>query len=151
MTDPRIEKLAEMLINYSCALKPGEKLLLEAIDVPHAFSKAVVSAAARAGGAALVMLKSNEINRALMLGGSAESWDLTGNVEKMQMENVQCYIGARGSHNISEVSDVPLAKQRIYENCVWKRVHSEIRVKKTRWVVLRWPTPAMAQMAEMST
>ena len=86
-----------------------------------------------------------------MLNGSEASWNLTADVERLQMENVQCYIGARGSNNISEISDVPADKQKIYENTVWKRVHHEIRVKKTRWVVLRWPTPSMAQMAEMST
>jgi aminopeptidase len=151
MTDPRIQKLADVLVNYSCKLQPGEKLLLEAIDVPHAFTKAVVAAAARAGGSALVLLKSNEINRALMMNGTEESWKLTADVERLQMENVQCYIGARGSNNVSEISDVPEAKQRLYEQNVWKRVHNEIRVKKTKWVVIRWPTSSMAQMAEMST
>jgi aminopeptidase len=151
MTDPRVRKLADLLVNYSVGLKPGEKVLLEAIDVPHAFTKAVVEAAAAAGGSALVLLKSNEVHRALMLNGTEASWGLTADVEYMQMENVQCYIGARGSHNISEVSDVPLEKQRIYESTVWKRVHQEQRVKKTRWVVMRWPTSSMAQMAEMST
>ncbi len=151
MTDPRIEKLADVLVNYSNELKTGEKVLIEAIDVPHAFTRAVVEAAARAGGSALVILKSNEINRSLMLHGSEASWELTADVEKLQMENVQCYIGARGNFNVSEMSDVPADKQKIYENAVWKRVHHDIRVKKTRWVVLRWPTPSMAQMAEMST
>ncbi len=151
MTDPRMKKLADLLVNYSCALKPGEKLLLEAIDVPNAFTKAVVESAAQAGGSALVLLKSNEINRSLMLHGSEASWGLTADVEKLQMQNVQCYIGARGSNNVSEVSDVPAEKQKVYESSVWKKVHSEVRVKKTRWVVIRWPTSAMAQMAEMST
>jgi aminopeptidase len=67
------------------------------------------------------------------------------------MERMQCYIGARGSLNVSELSDVPADKQKFYEQSVWKRVHHDVRVKKTRWVVLRWPTPSMAQMAEMST
>jgi aminopeptidase len=151
MTDPRIAKLADLLINYSVALKPGEKVLLEAIDVPHAFTKAVVAAAAKAGGSALVLLKSNEVNRALMLNGTEDGWKLAADVERLQMENVQCYIGARGSFNVSEVSDVPEGKQKLYEASIWKRVHSEIRVRKTRWVVLRWPSASMAQMAEMST
>ena len=47
MTDPRIEKLADVLINYSCAVKPGEKMLIEAIDMPHAFTKALVRACCR--------------------------------------------------------------------------------------------------------
>ena len=151
MTDPRVRKLADLLINYSCRLKPGERVLLEATDVPHSFTRAVVEAAAAAGGAAVVLLKSNDVTRALMLHGSRDSWDLTADVERLQMERVACYIGARGSTNVSELSDVPGDKQRTYEETVWKRVHHDVRVKKTRWVVLRWPTPSMAQMAEMST
>jgi hypothetical protein len=38
MIDPRVTKLADVLVNYSCALKPGERLLIEAIDVPHEFT-----------------------------------------------------------------------------------------------------------------
>jgi aminopeptidase len=40
---------------------------------------------------------------------------------------------------------------KLYEKHVWQRVHHDIRVKKTRWVVLRWPNPSMAQSANMST
>src|ERR1700722_16811644 len=151
MHDPRIDKLAKMLIDYSCALKKGEKILIEAIDVPHAFSAALIRHARAAGGHPLVMLKSNEINRALMLDGQSEQWELIARVEKLQMQNVQCYIGARGSPNVSELSDVPAEKQKLYESTVWEKVHRDVRVTKTRWCVLRWPHPSMAQMAEMST
>ncbi len=151
MTDPRIKKLADVLINYSCALRRGEKILIEAIDVPQEFTIALVETAAASGGEPLVLLKSNPITRALMLHGKAASWNLSADVEKLQMRNVQCYIGARGNANISELSDVPANGQELYENTVWKHVHHDIRIPKTRWVVLRWPSPSMAQMAEMST
>jgi aminopeptidase len=151
MTDPRVEKLADLLISYSCDLKPGENILIEAIDIPHVFTKELVRRAQAAGGRPVVLLKSNEVNRALMMEGENEQWQLIADVERHQMEKMQCYIGARGSPNISELSDVPSDRQKLYEANVWKRVHQEIRIKKTRWVVLRWPHPSMAQQAEMST
>ncbi|MCK6484030.1 MAG: aminopeptidase [Phycisphaerae bacterium] len=151
MTDPRIEKLADVLINYSCALKPGERVLIEAIDVPHAFTKALIRHTHAAGGMPFVLLKSNEIDRALRMKATEEQFALMADVERMRMEKMQCYIGARGSHNVSELSDVPGEGQQVYERTIWRRVHKEVRVKKTRWVVLRWPHPSMAQMAEMST
>jgi aminopeptidase len=151
MTDPRITRLADVLVNYSCAVKPGENLLIEAIDIPHEFTRALVRACAEAGGRPFVLLKSNQIHRALMQVGTQEQWDTIADVERAQMEKMQCYLGVRGSQNISELSDVPADKQRIYEQTVWHRVHHEIRVKKTRWCVLRWPTSSMAQLAEMST
>lgn len=151
MIDPRITRLADVLVNYSCAVKPGEKILLEAIDVPHEFATECVRLARAAGAHPLVWLKSNQVNRALMLAAEKEQWDLLADAEEFLMKRVQCYIGARGNPNVSELSDVPVEKQRIYESTVWKRVHSEVRVKHTRWVVLRWPSPSMAQLAGAST
>jgi aminopeptidase len=39
----------------------------------------------------------------------------------------------------------------LYESNVWKKVHQNIRVPETKWVVLRWPSGSMAQLAQMST
>ena len=74
-----------------------------------------------------------------------------GSIERYQMEQVQCYIGLRASHNSTELSDIPNDRYAHYSEHVWHRVHTEMRVNKTRWVVLRWPTSAMAQQAQMST
>jgi len=151
MIDPRFTKLANTLVNYSCAVKPGEKILIEATDIPPEFTIECVRVARQAGADPLVLLKSTQVNRALMLVASESQWNLMADVERRQMENVQCYIGARGNYNVSELADVPGERQKIYESTVWKRVHIEWRVPKTRWVVLRWPHPSMAQLAGMST
>jgi aminopeptidase len=86
-----------------------------------------------------------------MRSGTTEQWEAIAAVEKLQMEKMQAYIGLRGNPNVSEVSDVPAEKQKIYEQTVWNKVHRDVRINKTKWVVLRWPTASMAQMAEMST
>lgn len=151
MTDPRITQLADTLVNYSCAVKPGEKILLEAIDIPHEFTTEVVRIAAGKGAMPLVLLKSNQVDRMLRKHAKREQFELIAQIENLQMQSVQCYIGARGNHNVAELSDVPSDGMSIYESTVWKNVHVETRVKKTRWVVLRWPNPSMAQLADMST
>lgn len=151
MIDPRMTKLAETLVNFSCGVKPGEKILFEAIDIPLEFVAECVRVAHAAGAQPLVTLKSVRVNRALMQAGSNEQWSLIADAERLRMENVQCYVGIRGTRNVSELADVSAEKQKLYESTVWKRVHQEVRVKKTRWVVLRWPSPSMAQLAEMST
>ncbi len=151
MIDPRITQLADVLINYSCELKQGEKILIEAIDVPHEFTTECIRLAREAGGIPLVKLESCQVKRAMMLNGTQEGWDFIADAENFVMKGAACYIGARGNPNVSELSDVPGDKQGLYESTVWKKVHIETRVKHTRWVVLRWPNPSMAQMAEMST
>jgi len=65
------------------------------------------------------------------------------------MKKMDAYIAVRGSDNITETSDVPPAKMQLVVQKM--RPVTNYRVGKTRWVVLRWPSPAMAQQAGMST
>ena len=151
MIDPRITKLAETLVGYSCNVQSGEKILIEAFDVPHEFTSECIRVAAARGAMPLVMLKSNQVERMLRKHATREQFELIAEAENLLMKNVQCYLGARGNHNVAELSDVPGDKMKIYESTVWKDVHIETRVKKTRWCVLRWPNPSMAQLADMPT
>ncbi len=151
MIDPRITKLAETLVGYSCAAKAGDKILIEAIDVPTEFTTECVRVAAAKGTLPFVLLKSNQVDRMLRKHAVREQFELVAQVENLQMQNMQCYIGARGNYNVAELSDVPGDKMKIYESTVWKDVHIETRVKKTRWCVIRWPSPSMAQLADLPT
>jgi aminopeptidase len=67
------------------------------------------------------------------------------------MEQMQAYIGIRGWSNNSQFSDVPSDKLDLYQRDWWHPVHSEVRVRRTKWVVLRYPTDSFAQAAEMSS
>jgi len=53
------------------------------------------------------------------------------------------------ANNITELSDVPVKQMQLAARRM--RPVQDQRVKKTKWVVLRWPTPSMAQLAGMST
>ena len=151
MSDPRHTTLAETLIHYSCELEPGDKVLIEAIDIPHSFTRELVRVAAAAGAHPFVTLKSQEVWRSLLFAASDEQMQLMGKLEADRMAEMDAYIGARGATNVSEWSDVPSEGMSLYEGTVWKKAHIEIRVPKTKWVVLRWPSSSMAQLAQMST
>ncbi len=151
MRDPRETQLAKLLVSYSCSVQKGEKVFIEAIDIPCSFTQQLVECVHQAGGVPFVKIVSGEVERTLLLNGSAESWEYQASAEELLMSQADCYIGVRGSHNIYEKSDVPADKRKLYEERMWKRVHQNHRVPHTKWVVLRWPTPAMAQLAELST
>lgn len=151
MTDPRTTKLAEVLVGYSTQLKYGEKVLIEAIDVPNEITCELVRVAKAAGASPLVTIKRNEVLRSLLIHGDDEQLQLIADAEALRMKGVQAYIGVRGSLNINELSDVPDERMKAYQRIWWRPVHGEIRVRKTRWVVLRYPSPSMAQSARMST
>ena len=151
MIDARITRLAETLIHYSCDLQPGDRILIEAIDVPHEFTCELVRVAHAAGAHPNVFLKSKQVMRRLLLGATEEQLEAMARTEETMMEQMDAYIGVRGSPNVSELSDVPAGAMNAFERLIWKRVHTDIRVAKTRWCVLRWPTPSMAQLAGIST
>jgi aminopeptidase len=151
MIRPQYRELANLLINHSCALEKGEKLLIEAFDIPEEMVIAVIRAARKAGGLPFVSWKSNQILKELITETTDEHMDLIGSVEKFRMEMMDAYIGLRGSLNISEMSDVKSDQMAIYQSKLLQKVHFQERVPNTKWVVLRWPTPSMAQQANMST
>ena len=151
MLDPRITKLAETLVGYSTALQPGEKVLIEAFDIPEAMVCELVRTAREAGADPLVLLKNARVDRALRVHASETQMKLMAEVEATAMKNVDAYIGIRGNYNIAELSDVPVERQQLYLANIWQKVHLDIRIPKTRWVVLRWPHYSMAQQAGMST
>ena len=152
MKDPRIQRLAETLIDHSCELEAGEKLLIEAFDLPDATLVCqLIELAARRGAHPLVSWKDNSILRSLYRFGSETSIDLAGQIERHRMEQVDAYIGVRGAANSSQFVDVPQDKMSVYQKKWWHVVHSDVRVPKTKWVVLRYPTDSFAQAADMST
>ena len=151
MKDPRYAQLASLLVQHSTEVKPGEKVLVEAFDIPTDFTVELIRAVDAAGGLPLVSTYHQAVQRAVLQSATEAQMQTIGDIERARMEAVQCYIGVRGSHNISELSDVEKDRMALYEKHWWHRVHSEVRVPKTKWVVLRWPNASMAQAANLST
>lgn len=151
MSDPRYAKLARVLVGHSAKIQPGETALIEAIDIPEEMVVALIREVRKAGGRPMVTLKQNRIQRELIRETDAETMQQIAAVESFGMKQAQVYFGLRGSYNIAELSDVPADKMALYEEHWLKPVHFKIRVPNTRWCVLRWPTPSMAQQARKSS
>lgn len=151
MPDPRFDQLAQVLIGYSTALKEGENVLIEAAEAPDELVISVMRAARNVGARVFVNLFHPRVQREFVRLCSDEQMTLHGEIEKARMEKMQAYISIRGTSNISEMADVPREAMRIYERRFLQPVHFDVRVKQTKWVALRYPTPSMAQLAQMST
>lgn len=151
MRDPRHEQLARLLVTHSVQLVPGESCLIQVSEVPGSLVEALVEAVYEAGAYPHVKLTPEGVSRALLLGASEESLSAWAACDAYQMSKMDAFIGVRGFQNHRELSDVPDEQIRMYMNCYNTPVHQNIRVPKTKWVVLRYPTPSMAYMAGMST
>ncbi len=151
MKDKRIQTLAANLINYSCQIVPGEKVLIENFGLQRELVTALVEEAYKAGGQPFVLLKDHRVDRSLLLGAQEKQFNLMAEFEANVMKEMDAYIGLRAGDNINELADVPAEKMKLHGNTIGKKVHRDIRVPKTKWVVLRYPTSSMAQLAKMST
>ncbi len=151
MQDARINKLAKNLINYSVDLKKGEKILIEAKGVDYMFVTALVREAYAVGAYPFVEMFDNRVTRELLLGQTQEQAKLRAQYDSVRMSDMDAYIGIRGGENCNENSDVPAKNLQIESEFYSHPVHHNIRVKKTKWVVLRYPNQGMASQAGMST
>ncbi|HTI98583.1 MAG TPA: aminopeptidase [Dongiaceae bacterium] len=149
MTDPRYPKLAKLLANYSCQLKKGDHALIDVTDIPDEFTVELIRAVRAAGAIPLVETRHSRVGRELLRNTDRNRAELMRDLEMFRMKKMQAYIALRGSHNASETSDISSDVMSMYSKVM--RPVQDHRVNKTRWVVLRWPTPSMAQAANMST
>jgi aminopeptidase len=149
MTDPRYAKLASLLVKYSVELKKDDRILLDMIDVPDEFAIQLMRAARQAGAIPLVETRHTRVSREIMRQTSPAHAALVREIELFRMKRVQAYIAVRGADNANESADVPNRLMSLYSKAV--RPVQNYRINKTRWCVLRWPSPSMAQAANMST
>jgi len=150
MKDPRLDKMAHGLIHYSVELKPGEKILIEVIDSGIPLALAVVREAYRAKGVPFVLVRNKQLDRQLMLEATREQLERQAEYELVQMKEMQAYIGIRAAENSNETADVPAEQQQAYMKYYMRPVVDQ-RVNHTKWCIMRYPTPSMAQSASMST
>lgn len=150
--DERIKILARNLVNYSCKVKKGDKVYIHYIgEATEDLARQLVKEVYAAGAMAFPHYTNHKVQRELLLGVTEEQLQIMADIGCMEMKQMDCYIGVRGTDNISELADVPPEKIALYDKMYATPVHHGIRVPNTRWVVLRYPNSSMAQLAEMST
>lgn len=149
MHDPRIDQLAKQLVRYSTKVEKGDRVMLDLYDTPSAVALALIRAVVAAKAIPVVKLHEARVTRELMKYATPEGYDLLAKNNLDLMKEMDAYIAVRGSHNITELSDIPAAKMQLVMNKMRPVINE--RVNHTKWCVLRWPTPSMAQQAGMST
>ncbi len=147
--NPRDKKLAKLLVNYSCDIRKGEKIL---IDYEGAECKPLIKQIIRdvyeAGGKPFVNIRDSEVNREVLLHCEEEQVKFMNEYQLAQMKGMDAYIAVRAGDNASELADVPSEKLNLYNKLL--RPVLDYRVNDTKWCILRYPNPSMAQLAGTS-
>lgn len=147
--DPRYSKLAKTLCGHSAKIAQGEHVLLDLSETPAEMAEALIAEISARGAYPHAEICNPRINRALALAATSERLAVAAECALEKIKKMDAYIAIRGAANIFENSDVPQANMAKIAAAMKPAV--DWRVNKTKWVVLRWPTPAMAQQAQMSS
>lgn len=151
MKDSRMLELAEKLVNYSCELQKGEKVLIESRGADIDFVNALINEVYKVGGKPFLKIIETRAMREIINNGDEELFKEMAKYASCQMKEMQAYIGVRGGNNSYELSDVDHKKMQDYMKYYSMPVHHELRVKKTKWVILRYPSEGVSQLMNMST
>lgn len=145
--DKRWQQLGDLVVNYSTAVKPRERVMIamsEADTLPLA--EAVYAAALRAGAYPQVQYLSETLRHALLKVGNEEQVGWIPEIEAYGMEWADVYIGLRGAYNLHIHADIPAARLSLNQRALGKV--STLRWEKTRWCLIRVPNAAFAFQAE---
>ena len=150
--DERVKTLAKNLVNYSCRVKAGDKVYINYTGPStEDLARQLIKEVYAAGGLPFAHYINPKVQREILMNCTEEQVKLMAELAAQEMSQMDCYIGVRGSDNVSELSDVPADKMNLYETLYSTPVHHGIRVPKTRWVVLRYPNASMAQLSGTSS
>ena len=151
MKDKRNEVLARQLIDYSVKLQKDEILYLEIKGKETLeLGKHIIRYATEKGATPFWYYNDESLLRQWVSHADDNQFETQAALHLQLMKKADAYIGLRGSDNPFDMADIPVEQMDKQNQIFYKPVHLEERVKRTRWVVLRYPNNAMAQLAEMS-
>ncbi len=153
MSDPRVEKLAALLVQYCVKVQPGDTVMLLGSSLTLPLFSETYRQIIRAGGHPLVHWRENAFTEIMLKEGSDEQLAFVAPPIKLAVETYDCYVFLGGSENTKALSNVDPARQQLAMSA--NRELLEIRMQRSaanemRWVGTMFPTHASAQDAEMS-
>ena len=145
--DKRWQQLGELVVTYSAAVQPGEKVMIAMGEVETLpLVQTVYAACIKAGAFPQVQFLSETLRHMLLKYGDHEQLTWLPALEAYGMAWADVYIGLRGAHNLYELADIPAERLSLNQRAQGKI--STMRWQQTRWCLLRVPNAAFAQQAE---
>ena len=153
MPDPRVEKLAQVLVNYSIGVKPGDKVIVQGGAVASPLLKAVATEVIKAGGHPLTLAQIPGIPEAMYRHGSDEQIRHIPEPMKLVFETYDAAISLMSSVNTKAMTTVPPEKIALSQQAqseLFGTIMKRTAEGDFRWVGTLYPTNAYAQDAEMN-
>ncbi len=153
MRDPRLDRLADVLVRYSTGVKPGDLVALDADPIAMPLLESLMRAVLEAGGNPFWVPRSEALTEVLVAHGKDEQLAFTNPIDLHRIETVDVRIGLWAEHNTKFLGATDPARAALLQKArkpIMKRFLERAATKELRWVGTLYPTHAFAQDAEMS-
>ena len=155
MRDPRIAHVADILVNYSTRLQPGEEVVIEGPAVAEPMLLEIYRAALRAGAHPLLQVQPAEAREIFLREANDDQLGFISPFLDALFERVDCRIALWADDNTKALTNVDPAKQVLRAQAMRRLARRDMQRlgdpdDPYRWVGALFPTNAFAQDAEMS-
>jgi aminopeptidase len=153
MRDPRLDKLASVLVHYSTGVKKGDLVRIGGETAGIPLVEAIYEQVLQAGGHPFVQLTTDDMDDAFFRLASDEQLSFVNPLNQQMIEAIDVYFGIWADQNTKSRSNVPAAKQALASQArkpFLARMMERAAKKQLRWVGTQYPTTGAAQDAEMS-
>jgi aminopeptidase len=148
-----VAKLADLLVNYSLELQPGQIVRLDGGTVAAPFVQELYRSALRAGANPRTRVEVEGLDGIAVGEATEEQLTFVSEIDRFEIENVDAIVTIWADRNTRALSQADpdrvskkIASRRQLTNRFWERIDEG----KAKWVGTRFPTEAHAQDAEMS-
>ncbi len=148
--DSRISQLACNLVKFSLELKKGQILYVDMVGPDtRDLGREIIRISTEVGAIPYWNCSDDQLSKPFFANANETQVFGFSVFHQAIMERVDAYVGIRGASNSFDLSDLSSEQKAFRQNIYMSQVHMKTRLKK-RWVVLRYPNAAMAQMAKKS-
>jgi len=151
--DPRVRKLAEVLINYSLKLKKGQLLKIQGQIVALPLIRAAYDEAIRVGAHPYTQIVLPGNSESMLKNGSDEQLKYLNPLAKLEADKMDALLtiwASDNTRNLAGVDHKRQALQRKNTGPLMQKIFKRIANKQLSWVGTQFPTQADAQDADMS-
>jgi aminopeptidase len=153
MSDPRVAKLGDLLVNYSLELQPGQLLRIDAGAVAAPLVAEAYRAALRAGGNPRTRIEVEGLDVIAIAESSDDQLVFVSEIDRFEVEQVDAVMtiwADRNTRSLSQADPKRVSRRIASRRELSKRFWERIDAGEANWVGTRFPTEAHAQDAEMS-
>lgn len=153
MRDPRLEKLADVIVNYSTGVKPGELVRLTGAPVSAVLITELFRKVVAAGGHPMVRMSPEELAEILLKNGSDDQLKYVNPVALYEAEKIDVSISLWADENTKALSNVNPARIGLQQSArkpIFGLFMKRSAEGSLRWCGTQFPTQASAQDADMS-